>query len=561
MKNMKIYRSILSIAIAVFMCLGSSVISSAEGKTTIYVSSNSINVGENLDVEVDASESGNINIKYNQDVLELIQSNVSYTTSGNTVSFSGVNGKITFKAKSAGNSSIVVSSDSNSGSSTSISVSGEGTSNSDTTEVAEESNETSVDASESTGDGVIDADGNVVLNGVKYVVSEKFSDAEIPTGYSRVKVTISNYEYRAVANDNNTLIYLKDASNVSGNGTFFIYNKDTNSVSKFIRLGNESYYVIPMAHESMGEGFVATKIQLEDGEVDGYSYGADNDFAFVYGTDSNGQEGWFQYDKTTGVVQRYNSQLLATSSSDVQPEKVPTSADDLKQKWQRQRVIIAILVFVIVFLVVITINTILMLKKSKRDNFEDDEEYDEDNEIDDVDEFNVNEDLFEDTDDEDNHEDEEDYLGDDIVSDDDVDEEDSEDDFYPDDTEDMKAMFTDDDDLEPEPVLSEDELDDMEELNVLDETEDAANDEEDDDDEDNLGEADDADEADDVEDDYFGDNDIKSESNMKDEMPVEKNVEVKSYTSMRGGAAFKSNKDIKYKSKDEKLTIIDLNDL
>ena len=35
----------------------------------------------------------------------------------------------------------------------------------------------------------------------------------------------------------------------------------------------------------------------------------------------------------------------------------------------------------------------------------------------------------------------------------------------------------------------------------------------------------------------------------------------KSYVSMRGGEAFRSAKETKYKTKEEKLTIIDLNDL
>ena len=85
MKFQKKISSLLGALVLVGSLWSQSAVVNAEGSTTIYVSGNSVTVGESVNVEVDASESGSINLTYNPDVLEFNSANVEYTTSGNTI--------------------------------------------------------------------------------------------------------------------------------------------------------------------------------------------------------------------------------------------------------------------------------------------------------------------------------------------------------------------------------------------------------------------------------------------------------------------------------------------
>lgn len=551
---MKFQKKISSLLGALFL-VGSlwsqSAVVNAEGSTTIYVSGNSVTVGESVNVEVDASESGSINLTYNPDVLEFNSANVEYTTSGNTITFNGTNGRAKFVAKAAGSSTIVVSSDSNAGSSTSISVTGDSADSSAAT-----STSTSDTGSESnSGDGVIDSNGHVVIGDVEYVVSEKFSDDEIPVGFSRTHVTIAGYDYRAVTDDSKILIYLKDASNVSGSGTFYIYNKDANSVSKFLRLGTSAYYIIPSDHEApANDTFVAGTIDVEGTTVNGFFYGDNQDFFYVYGTDLNGLQGWYQYDQNAGTVQRVNEELLSMAGQPQVSQEAPadnTQGGDYEKKWQRQRIIIAILVFLIVILGVITVNVILSSRRNDEDGGDEEEE--------DSSEEDFEDDLGDDLDD-DLDENGEDYDGE-ILSDDDI-----ESDYDVESDESADDIESDEEELESE----SDEIESNEEIernNIANTTQiDLFGKIKFEDDTDDLFPSDETEGYEDDEDEFYEDDTPEMKETfgagqVEKEPVLSEEGFKKSYVSMRGGEAFRSAKETKYKPKEEKLTIIDLNDL
>jgi hypothetical protein len=408
--------------------------------------------------------------------------------------------------------------------------------------------------SNNTGGGVIDSNGHVVIGDVEYVVSEKFSDDEIPVGFSRTHVTIAGYDYRAVTDDAKILIYLKDASNVSGSGTFYIYNKDSNSVSKFLRLGTSAYYIMPAEHEAPANtAFVAGTIDVDGASINGFFYGNNQDFFYIYGTDLNGVQGWYQYDQTAGTVQRVNEELLSMDGQpQVQQEKTEDNSvsSDYEKKWQRQRIIIAVLVFLIVILGVITVNVIL---SSRRNDEDDEEDLSEEDELFEDDLNEDSEDDLEDDSDDDLDENGEDYDGE-ILSDDDIESDESADDIESD-----EELESESDEIESNEEIERNNIanttqidlfgkikfeDDTDDLFPSDETEGYEDDEEEfyEDDTPEMKET-------------FGAGQVEKEPVLSEEGFK------KSYVSMRGGEAFRSTKETKYKPKEEKLTIIDLNDL
>lgn len=339
----------------------------AAGSTTIRVSDGEPSVGDGVSVNVIASESDSVSVKYNAEVLQLTGSSVEYTTDGNTITFQGTDATFKFKAIASGKSSIIVSGSNVTGSSTSIQV-GEG---------GGEAAEPEQTTDNTTGD----EEGQFTLNGTAYVVSERFGDEEIPVGFEKIRVTIDGYAYKALSNGSLTLVYLKPAADTSGKGIFYVYNEQTNEVSDFAMLGEGSHYILLATPESMPfEGMEQTEITVSNRNVSVYSLGGGQEFYYAYGTNAQGQTGWYQYDTTDGSLQRVNMQLVGVVTSGDDADTVSQDSDAYYDKWSKQRYLLAALLFVIVVLLVLVINLFLSRRRDRYDDWEEDDEdeFDED---------------------------------------------------------------------------------------------------------------------------------------------------------------------------------------
>ena len=82
----------------------------AAGTSSVAISTENPAVGDTFTVTATATESGNMTVKYNENVLSVVNCNVSgYRSSAGEVDFTGKQGTITFKANAAGQSAIAVS--------------------------------------------------------------------------------------------------------------------------------------------------------------------------------------------------------------------------------------------------------------------------------------------------------------------------------------------------------------------------------------------------------------------------------------------------------------------
>ena len=341
----------------------------AEGTTTIHMSADSLSVGDTLSVTVTASESGSISLRYNADVLQFAGSSASYTTDGNTITFEGTSATLQFTAASQGQSSLIVSSPTITGSSASVQVArGTGDMN---TQQTQDTQDTATQA----------ADGQFVIDGVAYVVSERYPESAIPAGFSRTRVTIDGYAYRELSNGSITLLYLKRADNTAGDGVFYQYDEAMNTVTPFTMLGTAEQYVVLATPDSLlRDSFTETTLTVGDQTLSVYKEGDDSDFYFVYGTNQGGVTGWFQYDNTDGSLQRVNEDLLSQDTTAEEPVTTAAGSDEYFGKWQKQRYLVAILLFVIVVLAVVIIN--LLLSRRRREEEEDWMDEDEPNDPD-----------------------------------------------------------------------------------------------------------------------------------------------------------------------------------
>lgn len=378
----------------------------ADGTTSIATSGNSAQVGDKVTVTVTGSDTSKLSLRYNNNVLKFQSCSASgYSTDGNVITFNGKSAQITFEATDGGSGDLVVSSDTLSGSSTSVQVAAapapqpepeetetpeETASDTETddadTEEADTDDDTSTSSNASTGDG------DFTIDGTDYVLSERYADSEIPAGFSKTSMKIHGGTYRELTNGTLTLVYLKPADNIAGSGVFYVYDKDSDSVSDFSMLGTADYYVLLSEPDDLlTDRFVEAKVKANDAKYDAWQLGeTESSFYYVYGTDNRGTTGWFSYDAEEETVQRANEELLTSGvpasvaeeeeNTSVQKEKKKSGGsfdfdfDELMDTLATSRNLLAVGIFALVVLFIIILD--ILLFRRKRDDYDDD--YDED---------------------------------------------------------------------------------------------------------------------------------------------------------------------------------------
>lgn len=345
------------------------------GSTSIAVSKSSMNVGDSLTVTIQAPAKDTFTVSFNGSVLSLTNCSASvYTTSGSTVSYTGQNATLTFSAAAAGTSYISVKPNTLTGSSTNVTVAApaESTSTETTTETTQDTTSTEADNT---------VEGDFEVDGIAYVVSERFSDDEIPAGFEKTELTINNSKYKELSNGSMTLVYLKPASDTSSSGKFYIYSEESNSVSLLSMLGSKDDYVIIQTPDSLpSELFTEAQFSASDMDYYGYALSGyeDDGFYFVYGVDENQNTGWFQYNTADGTVQTLNTDMLSMISSHTdEGDGSDLTASSILTRFKNSRSAIAILIFVVVVLAIITINFKVLKSKNDDDVFDDENDFDE----------------------------------------------------------------------------------------------------------------------------------------------------------------------------------------
>ena len=398
----KMFKRTLNFVVMAVFALTMNIVAFAQGTTMIAVSKNSPAVGESVTVSVTASESGTVTVKYTSSMLNYVSCNASgASASGNTVTFSGTSGDIVFNVGSAGTASIIVSSSSCSGSSTTLAI-GSGSASqpepapqeqaTSTTEITEEETPAATDEAPAESEaaeapveatavgtsgavGTLNGNGGFDINGVSYVVSERYSDNEMPSGFSKKTIQIGSSTYSEPTNGNITLLYLKPADNTSGSGVFYLYNAEAQTVSEFLMLdASNDLVIISTADSAPSSAFTQTGLEVSGGTTTAYTIDG-SEFFYVYGTNKAGATGWFVYDSTNKTVSRMDESLLsttATASADDEANNSNDSVDVYVNKLDTYRKVIMALIVLCVILVFIVINTLLKSKGKDDDDFDGD---------------------------------------------------------------------------------------------------------------------------------------------------------------------------------------------
>ena len=184
---------------------------------------------------------------------------------------------------------------------------------------------------------------------------------------------------------------MKPAADTSGKGVFYIYDEQKNAVSTFAMIGNSEHYILLTTPESMLiQGLQQKEVTISGRTVSAYVLGDSEEFYFVYGTNTQGTTGWYQYDAAEDTLQRVNEQLLSmTTTTETEEQQVSGGKDGYYEKWAKQRYLLAGVAFVIVVLLVLVINLFLSCRRAKEAMWDEEEFEEEDEESTEVPEKNT----------------------------------------------------------------------------------------------------------------------------------------------------------------------------
>ena len=176
-----------------------------------------------------------------------------------------------------------------------------------------------------------------------YMISENFSEKEIPADFSETIVTYQGTEYRGLKFDRGELYLLYMVSN-DGTGKFFVCDETNGILYPFIKLQCGESYIIP-------------------------------EYNLVYGMNEEGVSEWYQYDTIEGTYQKYQNIDVETED---ETENTLREYEDLSKKYEelknRNQMM---LIIMILCLFALFASVILLLARKKKNVISKEKEYDD----------------------------------------------------------------------------------------------------------------------------------------------------------------------------------------
>lgn len=227
----KLAMGFLLLAVMIFVNTG---IVFAEGTTTIYLSTNDpIGVGDSISITIKASDSAPIKVLYTDSILGFVScSNDSYSTSGNSITFTGKEATIKFSGAAEGKANVIVSSEVLTGSSAQVTVTGSG--NAPAQEAAPEENteeapaEQTEEVAETTGEAATlsgEAVGPITVGTPDTVLSSQLMETTLVLEDG---ATVPAYRLQNTESD----FYYVYGMTEDGNGAWYSYDNANHTLQR-----------------------------------------------------------------------------------------------------------------------------------------------------------------------------------------------------------------------------------------------------------------------------------------------------------------------------------------
>lgn len=201
------------------------------------------------------------------------------------------------------------------------------------------------------------------------IMSEWPADTKLPSGFFAIEYSYGKKQIAALKSHGEMmLIYASDAY---GNNKFVIYNEDTKAFSEFYALeyNGNSYILIDRDRtDSVPVGFSSTKADLLGRETTVWTDASGR--MLIYAIDSNGEKGFYLYNKETGVIEKY-SQSVDAEPLENESENKEHWLDKYKNNNDAlfKTVVIETIIIAVLLIISVTFITLYALKcrKNKTD--------------------------------------------------------------------------------------------------------------------------------------------------------------------------------------------------
>lgn len=317
MKKMKKLIAFLTLFSVVL--LGSGITTHA-ASAELWFSDPTTKVGEEVEVEANIGssasiQSAEIQLSYDKASLRFISGDSTTGGDGSlTINGSGNQSKLTFKLKfqalKEGETKITVeNSQAKDGSGASMQITngnstikiGEG----DPSLIKEEEETTNANK----GDGP-----EVVVDGETYLITNEFSDAVLPEGFSRDEMSYEGETCQMIKQDTGSAMafYLTPVS--GGESDFFLFDKENGKFQPFeqVMLSTDRYLILLRddGKQTLPKNFQETTLTLNGKDFTAWQDVENPEYYVVYGLNTDGNKGLYQYDTVDKTYQRFTPQKV-----------------------------------------------------------------------------------------------------------------------------------------------------------------------------------------------------------------------------------------------------------
>lgn len=380
---MRTFKKILAALVCVCMLVPCVTFVAYAANGRISFSDPSTAVGEMVDVKcVIKSTSGSlgdtsVTFSYDSSALRFNSGDGVSSSGGGTLTYSGNGGSaevsftMTFQALSEGETKLTVSGQDIKSSSGSKLTLDQGNSTikiaaGDPSKITQDTG----DAGAATGEGT-----TVDINGQSYQLNGEFADIDIPAGFTRTTMAYEGAERPMVVQEVSGvyLAYLTGSDGVSefyvfddDNATFFPFEQiDISDTSSIILLNDDSL--------TLPSNYVLTTLTLNGHDFPVWGDSDREGFYLMYAVNSNGEEGFYQYDSRENTYQRITVSVEETPQKE---KKAGNSIFDKLQNIVDKYFKIVTVLFGAVFLILLIAFIVTKVKLRNRD-IELDDLYDE----------------------------------------------------------------------------------------------------------------------------------------------------------------------------------------
>ncbi len=162
---------------------------------------------------------------------------------------------------------------------------------------------------------------SIEIGGEYYAIYENFTDALIPTGFSRTTAQYAGTEHSAIMQDaTGKVIFFMVAG--ESDPIMAVYNESDSTFIRAERVDvSDAFYLLILASgdgSTLPAEFTETTLSLHDVNFPAWQNMESMDFYLVYALSSSGTEGFYQYDQIDMTYQRY---VAPQQTPEAEPEE------------------------------------------------------------------------------------------------------------------------------------------------------------------------------------------------------------------------------------------------